>query len=134
MKVSAGNLPAMNRSDLSFLTAIKDGLILNIYVQPRASKNQMCGIQGEELKIRLTSPPVDGAANKMCRKFIAELFDVSTSAVDIISGETSRHKRLRITSSHAGQFDTQITAMKESLSSGHTDTKGSNNGTGKNRR
>lgn len=86
----------MNRSDQGFLTIAEDGIVLNIHVQPRASKNQICGVQGEALKIRLTSPPVDGAANKLCREFLADLFGVARSYVEILSGETSRHKRVRI--------------------------------------
>jgi uncharacterized protein (TIGR00251 family) len=109
----------MKRSELPFVTPVEDGLILNVYVQPRASKNQVCGIQGEELKIRLTSPPVDGAANKLCREFVADLFDVAKSAVSIISGETSRHKRLRITGCNSGQFSKHITALEEALNIGH---------------
>lgn len=105
----------MSQPELPFITTIKDGLLLNIYVQPRASKNQICGIMGEELKIRLTSPPVDGAANKLCREFVAHLFDVSKSSVEIVSGETSRHKRLKILGNHAGQFSTQISAIEEAL-------------------
>jgi uncharacterized protein (TIGR00251 family) len=108
----------MNHSDLPFITSSNDSLILSVYVQPRASKNQICGIQGEELKIRLTSPPVDGAANKLCREFVAELFDVSKSSVEIISGETSRHKRLRI-SAKAAQIAEHISALAQSLQSGH---------------
>ncbi|MDD2898609.1 MAG: DUF167 family protein [Desulfuromonadaceae bacterium] len=110
----------MNSPELPFLTKHKDDLILTVYIQPRASKNQVCGIQGEELKIRLTSPPVDGAANKLCREFIAELFDVSKSSVEIISGETSRHKRLRITGSYSGQFDSHISTLGKALGTGHT--------------
>ena len=110
----------MRTFDLPFLTAVPEGLVVSVYVQPRASKNQMCGIQGEELKIRLTSPPVDGAANKLCREFVADLFDVSKSSVAIISGETSRHKRLKITGVNPGQFDTCISAIKETLNTGHT--------------
>jgi hypothetical protein len=110
----------MSTSELPFLSISKNDLILSVYIQPRASKNQICGIQGEELKIRLNSPPVDGAANKLCREFIADLFDVAKSSVGIISGETFRHKRLRISGSHAGQFSTHISALEEALSSGHT--------------
>lgn len=110
----------MNKSELPFLTTLPNGLILSVYVQPRASKNQICGIQGEELKIRLTSPPVDGAANKLCREFVAKLFDVAKSSVEIISGETSRHKRLRVTGNHPGQFIRHISAIEESLNTGHT--------------
>ena len=110
----------MSTSELPFLTILEDSLILSIYVQPRASKNQICGIQGEELKIRLTSPPVDGAANKLCREFVADLFDVSKSSVEIISGQTSRHKRLRILGNHPGRFSKHISAIEESLNTGHT--------------
>ena len=110
----------MKHPELPFLTTANDDLLLNVYVQPRASKNQVCGIQGEELKIRLTSPPVDGAANKLCREFVADLFDVAKSSVEIIAGETSRHKRLRITGTRPGQFTTHISAIEESLNTGHT--------------
>lgn len=110
----------MNTFDLPFITIRKNDLILSVYVQPRASKNQICGIQGEELKIRLTSPPVDGAANKLCREFVANLFNVSKTSVEIISGETSRHKRLRIIGNHPDQFNIQISAIGEALNSGHT--------------
>lgn len=88
--------PVMNRSDLPFVTVAGDGIVLSIHVQPRASKNQICGLMGEELKIRLTSPPVDGAANKLCREFLSDLFGVAKSYVEIISGDTSRHKRVKI--------------------------------------
>jgi len=90
------SLPAMSHSDPPFITVTEDGVILSVHVQPRASKNQICGIQGEALKIRLTSPPVDGAANKLCREFLADLFGVAKSYVEIISGESSRHKRVKI--------------------------------------
>lgn len=110
----------MNRSDLPFIDFRNDSLILSVYIQPRASKNQICGVQGDELKIRLTSPPVDGAANKLCREFVAELFDVSKSSVEILSGETSRHKRLRIFAQCPDQFDKHISALERSLPAGHT--------------
>jgi uncharacterized protein (TIGR00251 family) len=86
----------MSRSDHALCTISGDGIVLNLHIQPRASKSEVCGIQGDALKIRLTSPPVDGAANKLCREFLAELFQVSKSAVEIISGESSRHKRVKI--------------------------------------
>jgi uncharacterized protein (TIGR00251 family) len=110
----------MNKPEFPFLSFSNNDLILCVYVQPRSSKNQLCGIQGAELKIRLTSPPVDGAANKLCREFFADLFDVSKSSVEIISGETSRHKRLRIIGSIPGQFQSHISKIAAALNSGHT--------------
>jgi uncharacterized protein (TIGR00251 family) len=87
----------MNRPERSLCSVSEDGIVLNLHVQPRASKNEICGIQDNEIKIRLTSPPVDGAANKLCREFLADLLHVPKSSVEIISGEASRHKRVRIT-------------------------------------
>ena len=92
------NSQAMSRPDPSLYTVTKDGILLNLHIQPRASKNEVCGLQDNALKIRLTSPPVDGAANKLCREFLADLFAVPKSAVEIVFGETSRHKRVRICS------------------------------------
>jgi len=94
----------MSRSDPPLCTVNGDGIVLNLHIQPRASKNELCGVQGDALKIRLTSPPVDGAANKLCREFLADLFHVPKSAVEIVSGETSRHKRVRITASDTGRL------------------------------
>ena len=94
----------MSRSDTPLCTVNGDGIVLNLHIQPRASKNEVCGVQGDALKIRLTSPPVDGAANKLCREFLADLFHVPKSAVEIVSGETSRHKRVRISASDTGRL------------------------------
>jgi len=87
----------MNRSDPPYLAVCGEGIILSLHIQPRASRNEICGMQGDALKLRLTSPPVEGAANKLCREYLAELFRVPKSAVEIITGETSRHKRVKIT-------------------------------------
>lgn len=86
----------MSRPDPPLCTISREGITLSLHIQPRASKNEICGIQDNALKIRLTSPPVDGAANKLCREFLAGIFGVPKSAVEIISGETSRHKRVCI--------------------------------------
>jgi len=70
--------------------------LLRVLVQPRASRTRCCGIHDGELKLQLTSPPVDGAANDCCREFLSKQLKLPKSAVTIIQGETSRHKRLRI--------------------------------------
>ena len=97
----------MSRPDHTLCVVSRDGIVLTLHIQPRASKNEVCGVQDNALKIRLTSPPVDGAANKLCREFLAELFKVPKSAVEIIAGETSRHKRVRISGSDIARL-TQI--------------------------
>lgn len=70
-----------------------DGVELRVFVQPRASRNKVVGLQGDELKVSLTAPPVDGAANKACCLFLAKLAGLPRRSVRILSGEGSRHKR-----------------------------------------
>lgn len=72
------------------------GAILEILVQPRASRNEIIGIQDGALKVRLTSPPVDGAANLTCREFLAKKLGVVKGRVVLVAGDKSRHKRLFI--------------------------------------
>jgi len=85
-----------NETQAIWASSHSDGVILAILVQPRASKNQLCGVQGEELKLRLTSPPVDGAANKLCCQFLAKLFGCAKSNVSLVAGHKSRHKKLLV--------------------------------------
>lgn len=85
------------------VTQSNDATLIALLVQPRASKNTLCGLQGDELKVRLTSPPVDGAANKMCCTFFARLLGCSKSSVTIERGHTSRHKQLRIEACSAAE-------------------------------
>ena len=79
-----------------WLTTIPGGVLIALLVQPRASKNALAGAVAEEFKVRLTSPPVDGAANRHCCEYLAKLLGVAKGAVQLESGETSRHKRVRV--------------------------------------
>ena len=70
---------------------------LSVRVQPRASRNEVAGLVGETLKIRLTAPPVEGEANDACLAFLAKLLDLAPSRLAIIQGTRSRTKVIRIT-------------------------------------
>ena len=70
--------------------------VLSLRIQPRASKNEVVVQADGSLKIRLTAPPVDGAANEALVAFLAKTIGVPKSQVEIVSGETSREKRIRI--------------------------------------
>ena len=72
------------------------GILLKIFVQPRSSKNMIIGLHGDALKIKLTAPPVDGAANKMSIQYLAKIFKIPKSSLNIISGQTSRKKTVLI--------------------------------------
>ncbi len=69
-----------------------EGIIFKIYVQPRSSKNKIAGLLGDALKIKLTAPPVDGAANDMCVRYLAKCLSVSGSRLEIVSGHTGKTK------------------------------------------
>lgn len=79
------------------IAAVTDGCDIRIHLQPRASRTEICGLHGKELKVRVTSPPVDDAANRLCMDFFAKLCGVAKSRVAIISGSRSRHKTIHIT-------------------------------------
>jgi len=80
-----------------FIKAGADGVLLSIKLQPRASKNEIAGPMGEELKIKVTAPPVDSAANQALIDLLAEKLGCSRGAVQIVHGKTSRHKKILIT-------------------------------------
>lgn len=71
-----------------------DGVVFKVFVQPRSSKNMVSGAHGDALKIKLTAPPVDGAANKMCVGFLSDFLNVPKSRIEIVSGQSSRSKRI----------------------------------------
>ena len=73
-----------------------EDLILRVRVQPKASRDEISGLQGDALKVRITAPPVDGKANAHLIKFLAKQFGVAKSSITLISGESGRDKRLRI--------------------------------------
>jgi uncharacterized protein (TIGR00251 family) len=78
------------------LREAQGGVYLSVKLQPRASRNQIQGLHGLELKIAVTAPPVDSAANSALIDFLAEKLNVSRSAVQIVRGQTSRHKTIFI--------------------------------------
>lgn len=101
---------AVNSNSASAWSQEGENLLLRVFVQPRASRNQFCGMHDGELKLKLTSPPVDGAANECCREFLAKQLKVSKSSITIVSGETSRHKRLRIIGVTLSQLEQLVAA------------------------
>jgi len=75
-----------------FIQENSRGIKFKVFIQPRSSKNMITGLHGDALKIKLKAPPVDGAANKMCIQYLAKCLKVPKSALEIISGHTSRSK------------------------------------------
>lgn len=78
------------------LKTTAQSLTFAVYVQPRASRLGFAGCHQTALKIMLTAPPADGAANQQCIELLAKTLGVPKSAIDIVSGHTARTKRIRI--------------------------------------
>ena len=76
--------------------AVQDSALLVARIQPRASKNEIIPMEGGALKIRLTATPVDGAANEALVRFLSEVLGIAKTRIEIVSGRTSREKRIRI--------------------------------------
>jgi uncharacterized protein (TIGR00251 family) len=74
----------------------KEGCTFRVRVSPRSRRDEVVGLHGDALKIRLTAPPVRGKANRALREFLAGQLGVSPSAVEILTGHTSRQKRVRV--------------------------------------
>ena len=77
----------------------------NVRVIPRASKSEIVGEHDGDLKVRIASPPVDGAANAELIKLLAKRFRVSKSNVEIVRGQTSKNKRIKIANLSQSKFE-----------------------------
>lgn len=73
-----------------------EDLVLLLKVQPGAMRTDFAGRHGDAIKLRLAAPPVDGRANRELIRFLAAVCAVAPSAVELLAGESARHKRVRI--------------------------------------
>ena len=76
------------------------GVVFKILVQPRSSQNKLVGLHDDALKVKLTAPPVNNAANRMSIKFLAKAIGVPKSSLEIVSGHNSRNRKVLL---HSGR-------------------------------
>ena len=74
----------------------KDGAILTVHIQPKASTTECVGIHGDAIKIRIAAPPVNGAANDALIRFLARRLSIPLISVQVQSGASGRHKRVLV--------------------------------------
>ena len=80
----------------TFAKAHPEGTLLSLKVIPRASRNEIADALGDELKVKVTAPPVDSAANRAVVELIADALNTSKANVALVGGKTSRHKQLLV--------------------------------------
>ena len=82
---------------MAIVLAEKDGAVtFDVRVVPRASKSEIVGEHDGSLKVRITAPPVEGAANAELIRLLAKSFGIPRSNVSIVGGESSKKKRIKI--------------------------------------
>jgi uncharacterized protein (TIGR00251 family) len=79
-----------------FLRVEADEVLLSVKLQPRASANEIGEPIGNELRIKVTAPPVDSAANEALIRLLAETLDCPRNRIELVRGNTSRHKLLKL--------------------------------------
>jgi uncharacterized protein (TIGR00251 family) len=89
-------MPTSRMSLPSYLRADAGGVWLSIKLQPRASANEIGEPLGSELRIKVTAPPVDSAANEALIELLAGKLDCARNRLELVRGQTSRHKVVRV--------------------------------------
>lgn len=79
------------------LRAAETGVLLDLTIQPRAGGNGIIGLHDGVLKVRLTAPPVEGAANKACIQLLAKIFGLPKSRITLLKGAKARRKTVLLT-------------------------------------
>ena len=100
---------------MEFIKDHPEGILLSVTVQPRASRSQVVGVHNNSLKIKLTAPPVEGEANKMCIQYLAKRLGLPKSMVEIVSGHTSRSKQLLVRPKAGTSTASALTELKEKI-------------------
>jgi uncharacterized protein (TIGR00251 family) len=91
------NVARDDRTSLpGYLRAQPDGTLLSVKLQPRASANKIDEPLGDELRIRVTAPPVDAAANEALVQLLADKLDCARGRVELVRGYKSRHKVVKL--------------------------------------
>jgi uncharacterized protein (TIGR00251 family) len=94
---------------MSAVSTCADGLVLRLYIQPKASRDSIVGLHGDEIKVAITAPPVDGQANAHLVKYLAKQFRVAKGQVIVEKGELGRHKQVKIVNPQ--QIPTDVAAL-----------------------
>ena len=98
---------------MPWITDTSNGAVLTLRLIPRAAKNAIQGEHGDALKIRLCAPPVDGAANAALIEFLADTLSLPRARIQILSGKTSRTKRVLLAGCSASAIRTELLAGKQ---------------------
>lgn len=92
----------------------ESSITIEVHVQPKSSRDEIIGAEGERIKVKVTAPPQDGKANERVREIIAKRLEISKSNVEIIRGEKSRIKIVRIWDVSQDEYDSFVKSFRSS--------------------
>ncbi len=99
-------------TDQLLIRETKDGVSFDIHVNPHASKAEIAGIAGGLLKVKVTAPPVEGAANTACILLLSKKLGLKKSRMDIIAGDKGRKKTIRVRDISTADLEQKIHALQ----------------------
>ncbi len=79
-----------------YVTAAKDAVLVDVFVQPRAARDAIVGVHGAAVKMKVTAPPVEDRANVAAATMLAAVLRLPPARVELVAGRTSRHKRFAV--------------------------------------
>jgi len=101
MRDTESSQPGKHKPDV-FFEGKDNYIIVNVRVVPRASKDSIQGVMDDALKVRIQAPPVGGKANVYLVKFLSKQWKIPRANIEILSGETGRTKRIRVSNPPKG--------------------------------
>lgn len=94
------------------ITNSKDGFSFNVKVIPRSSQCKIVGLLDGAVKVKLTAPPVSGKANEALIRFFADVLEINRNELEIVSGQTSSHKRIFVRTTDSSVSERLIALSK----------------------
>lgn len=98
---------------MSWIAPVPDGCVLTVKACPRANRTGIAGVDAEWVRVRIQAPPVDGKANAELVRFFAETFGLPKRAVEILSGDTGRLKRVKLHGVMAQDCSARLSGAEE---------------------
>ena len=103
---------AIRDTVLGLVGKTRDGRAsVSVYLQPRSSKNKICGLHDGALKIAVTAPPVDGKANREAARYLASVLRLPPAHVTLVAGQQSRRKLFCVESLSEEELDARLQAL-----------------------
>lgn len=90
------------------ITDAERGAAFPVRVIPRARRNEIEGVQGNALKVRVTASPVEGAANQALIELLAERLKIRKNQIEIVAGQTSQHKMISVTGLRPSEVEERL--------------------------